>query len=328
MASTRISDVVVPELWTPNFILASPELTAFFNSGIVTRDPVLDSLAKGEGETFHVRHMNDLVNEEENIGNDDPSDTATPKKTSGSEQIAVKLMRNQGWSSMDMVAALMSPDPVEVIRARVASYWARRFQAGTISILNGVLADNEANDGGDMIFDAIADGDGTISGENILNAKATMGDAAGQLNAIAMHSVLYTKLQKQQLITYLRDGDANVSFPTYLGYRVVVDDGLPVTSDGEGGFEYISVLYASGALRMGFGAPKTPTEIERNAAAGNGEGEEILWNRQHFVLHPYGFSYQTSAGRNPANSVLSTAAAWDRVYDRKQVPIAFLRTAG
>ena len=37
--ATRLSDVVIPELWTPNFLLESKELTNFFNSGIVMNDP-------------------------------------------------------------------------------------------------------------------------------------------------------------------------------------------------------------------------------------------------------------------------------------------------
>lgn len=325
MTTTRLSDVVVPELWTPNFILESPELVRFFNSGIVERDPVIDTLASGEGQIFNVRHMNDLANDEENISSDNPSATSTPKKVTGAAQVAIKLMRNQSWSSMDLVAALQNPDPVNVIRDRIAAYWARRWQAATVAIINGVIADNEANDSGDMVFDATGLTSTGINGEYILEAKQTAGDAAGDLSVIAMHSQLYTNLQKQNLIVYLRDGDANVQFPTYLGYRVVVDDGLPteITSNG---VEYVSALYAPGALRLGMGSPKVPTEIERKPDSGNGEGEEILYNRQHFVLHPRGFSYQTGEGTNPANSVLESAAAWDRVFERKQVGMAFLRT--
>lgn len=329
MATTKLSDLIVPELWTPNFLLEDPALIAFFNSGIVAQDNVLASLASGEGSTFHIRHMNDLGNDTENSSSDDDAQKSTPKKVTGGEQIAVKLMRNQSWSSMDLAAALHSPDPVATIRSRIASYWARRFQAAAIAVLNGVLADNTANDSGDMLYDHSASGasDKTIAGDAIINATATMGDRLNDLDSIAMHSVQYANLQKRQLIQYLRDGEANINFPTYLGRRVIVDDGLPVTGAGtqEDPFKYLAVLSQSGTLRMGFGTPKNPMEVERVPDAGNGEGQEIIYSRQHFILHPAGFKYKADTF-NPSNTVLATGATWDRVFARKQVPVAFLRT--
>lgn len=326
---TRLQDIIVPELWTPSFMLESAELTAFFNSGIVARDTELDRLADGEGHTFHLRHLNDLVNDDENISSDDPAAKATASKITGGEQIAVKLMRNKLWSSMDLAAALHSPDPVAAIRGRVAEYWAKRYQAATVAILRGILADNEANKGGDMVYDHTASGatDKTISGDAIINAAVTMGDAMGRLSVIAMHSMQYANLQKRNLIQYLRDGDANIDFPTYLGRRVVVDDGMPVTGAGSQSdpFKYLAVMFAPGAIRMGFGSPKTPVAVERDEKAGNGEGEETLATRTHFILHPTGFKYRASVF-NPSNAKLAEAASWSRVFDRKQAQIAFVRT--
>lgn len=329
MATTKISDLIVPELWTPNFLLEDPALIAFFNSGVVAQDAVLGNFASGEGQTFHIRHLKDLANDAENSSSDDDTQKSTPKKITGGEQIAVKIMRNQSWSSMDLAAALHNPDPVAAIRSRIASYWARRFQACAISVLKGVLADNVANDSGDMLYDHAASSatDKTIAGDAIINATVTMGDRLNDLDCIAMHSIQYATLQKKQLIVYLRDGDANINFPAYLGRRVVVDDGLPVTGAGTelDPFKYLAVLFKSGTLRMGFGTPKTPMEVQRVPDAGNGEGQEIIYSRQHFILHPAGFKYKASAG-NPTNTVLETATTWDRVFARKQVPVAFLRT--
>jgi hypothetical protein len=321
MATTQISDVIVPEQWTPAFLLASPELTAFFQSGIVQHDDVVAALASGEGSTFHIRHINDLVNVEENITTDDNAKKSTPQKITEGQQNAVKLSRNQSWSSMDLVAALSSPDPVGVIRSRVASYWGHRFQACAISIANGILASNVANNGGDMLYDGSA---AAISGEAILNAKATMGDAASALTSIAMHSVQYTALQKQNLIVYLRDGNADVHFPTYLGYRVVVDDGMPVDTSGEAGPVYTSMLFSNGVFRLGMGQAKVPAEVWRDPASGNGGGEEVFFSRQQFILHPGGFNY--GGASNPANAALGVATPWTRVFQRKQVPLAFLKT--
>lgn len=330
MATTRLSDVIIPQLWTPNFLLEDPALVAFFNSGIVTMDSEITRLASGEGATFHLRHLNDLANDVENQSSDDPAQKSTPKKITGGEQIAVKIMRNQSWSSMNLVAALQNPDPVAAIRSRIAAYWARRFQACAIAELNGVLADNVAANSGDMLYDHAASTavDKTIAGDAIINATVTMGDRLNELNAIAMHSMQYATLQKRQLIVYLREGDANIQFPTYLGRRVIVDDGLPVTGTGTGPdpFKYLAILFQSGAVRMGFGTPKKPMEVSETPDAGNGEGEETIFSRQHFIMHPTGFKCTPVANSNPDNAELAKATTWERVFARKQVKIAYLRT--
>ncbi|GGA05637.1 major capsid protein [Dyella caseinilytica] len=321
MTTTRIADVIVPEQWTPAFLLASPELIALFQSGIVSHDDVIAAFANGEGSTFHIRHINDLLNVEENSSSDDPTELSTPQNVTEGEQLAVKLSRNQSWSSMDLVAALSSPDPVSVIRSRVASYWAHRFQKATIAIGGGILASNIANNGADMLFDGSA---APISGEAILNAKATMGDAAGALTSIAMHSVQYTALQKQNLIVYLRDGNADVHFPTYLGYRVVQDDGMPVDTSGAAPV-YTSMLFGNGVFRLGMGQPKVPVEVHRYPDRGNGGGEEVFHSRQQFILHPAGFSYVAKTA-NPKNATFTSGATWERIFQRKQLPLAFLKT--
>ena len=320
MAVTRISDVVVPELWTPNFLLEDPALVAFFNSGLVQRDAQIDAFAKGEGSVYHIRHLNDLENVAENISNDDPADKSTPNKITSGEQRAVKLMRNNSWSSMDLVAALVDPDPVAAIRSRIANYWARRFQANVISEAKGILADNVANNGGDMLTTVA----GTIDGGAFIDATAQMGDASGVLNGIVMHSKQYADLQKAQLIEYMRDADANINFPTYLGKRVVVDDGMPVEGAGTDRV-FTAILFAAGAFRMGVGSLKTPTEVQRIPDAGNGEGQEVLYSRQHWIMHPRGFSVDAALS-NPTNAQLELANSWDRVFGRKQVPFAFLKT--
>ena len=322
MSTTRLADLIIPELWTPNFMLEDPILVSFFNSGMVVNDPVLSALAQGEGETFNVRHLNDLANVEENSSSDDPDDKSTPQKVTSGGLIARKVMRNQSWSSMDLAAALHDPDPVKLIRSRIAAYWVKRYQAYMTSVLVGIKADNVANDDGDMVHDA----QNVISGDAILEAKATMGDSADELATIAMHSIPYLTLQKQNLITTLRDSDANVEYEKYLNYRVIVNDNLPVTNVG-GTNVFTSVLFANGVFSWGTGSPKVPTELKRDADAGGGEGQETIFNRQHWIGQPKGFSCTTTAF-NPNNTELAKAESWTRSYDRKQAPIVFLDTTG
>ncbi|HEL8745379.1 TPA: coat protein, partial [Listeria monocytogenes] len=71
-----------------------------------------------------------------------------------------------------------------------------------------------------------------ISGNLVLDAKQLLGDSSDRLSLMVMHSAVYTALQKQNLIAFIPNARGEVNIPTYLGYRVVVDDGVPSTGTG------------------------------------------------------------------------------------------------
>lgn len=159
-----------------------------------------------------------------------------------------------------------------------------------------------------------------ISGNAILDTKQLLGDAADQFTAIAMHSAVYTTLQKQNLIAFIPNARGEVDFPTYLGYRVIVDDGCPV-SDGV----YSTYLFGAGSFGRGDGVPVdlTPVETDRDSLA----SDDILINRRAFVLHPFGvkFTNTTVTGATPTNAELATATNWAKVYEDKAIGLALLK---
>lgn len=199
----------------------------------------------------------------------------------------------------------------------------------------GVLADNIANDSSDMLKSvatdnvaAVADAE-KISAEVILDAAQTLGDHKDQLAVLAIHSVIYTTLQKQNLIDYIPNARGEGTFPTYLGYRLVVDDSLPAVA-GTNRITYTSILFASGALDGATGSPAMPSELERVANAGNGGGQDIIHTRQTKIIQPFGFSFLSAsvAGQSATIAELATATNWNRVRARKNIGIAFLQTNG
>lgn len=62
-----------------------------------------------------------------------------------------------------------------------------------------------------------------------------------------------------------------------------------------------------------------PTETDRDSLA----GEDILINRQHFLLHPRGvkFTDTSVAKKSPSNAELADQANWSRVYENKNIRI-------
>src|SRR5699024_3674039 len=99
-----------------------------------------------------------------------------------------------------------------------------------------------------------------------------------------------------------------------MGKRVIVDDGMPVNGD-----VFTSYIFGAGAFGLGNGGAPVPTETDRDSLA----GEDILINRQHFILHPRGVKFTDSSvtGKSPTNAELENQANWNRVYENKNIRI-------
>ncbi len=336
---TRIADVVVPEFFTPYVQQLTQEKSRLIRSGAIVVDAVLSNALAGGGLTFNEPSFKDLDNDAENISTDDPTTLSTPNKIGTATEIQVRLSRNNSWSSMDLTGDLAGADPMTAIGNRVSDYWTRRMQAAFVATLNGVFADNAAAPSGsehvqnDMTNDvsgaSFVDGVTNFTAEAFIDTTVTMGDSMGDLTMVMMHSIVYARALKNNLIDFVQDsvnGQA-VSIATFLGREVIVDDGVPRTSG-----VFNTWLFGAGAIRMGAGSPKVPTEIDRAPAAGTGSGQDILYNRTEWIIHPVGHAYVgTAAAGGPSNAAtsnnLAAAGSWARVYpERKQIKIARLIT--
>jgi hypothetical protein len=331
---TRLADVIVPAVFNPYVIKETMMQSALFRSGIIASDPQIDALAKGPSNYFNMPFWNDLTGRS-NIGSDDPAVKSTAKKIGAGKDMAVKHFRNDSWTAMDLAGLMAGSDPMGAIANLVGGYWARDMQTTLIKTLDGVIADNVAGNAGDMVLNVATDAVGVptaaekIGPNVVLAAKQTMGDAAKNLTAIVMHSAVYTELQKQNVIIYNAAASADVGFGTYLGYTIVIDDGCPAVM-GTNRITYTSYLFGSGAIGYGEGNPKVPTAVTRNEDAGNGEGQETLYQRKHFILHPRGIAWTNSsmAGVSPTDAELGNVANWNRVYERKAVKFVAIKTNG
>jgi hypothetical protein len=342
MALVQITDIFDAQVFQDLPAVNSPERTAFFESGVVVRSGLLDSLASGPGKTAELPFWKDLtLTDDPNISTDNPASSATPKNVAQAEQKSRKAMLNQGWSTADLASELATTDPMTHIRSRVDNYWTYQFQRRLIASCRGVLADNVANDSGDMRYNAsgATNGDITANTEftraNFTAAAFTMGDRVDGLSAIAVHSMVYKRMVDNDDIDFIPDSQGRMTIPTFLGKRVIVDDGLPVVAAGGAGAGdtapfYTSVLFGPGAFGWGDGVPMNPVEIERDAAQGDGGGVETLWTRKSWLLHPFGFAVKNApAGNSYTLAELALATSWDRVVaDRKSAPLAFLVTNG
>lgn len=338
--TTRVSDIVVPAIFTGYSQQQTETKSRIIQSGAIVRDPAIDALLAGGGLTFNVPSFKDLDDDVANVSSDDPATLSTANKIGTSTEIAVRLNRNNSWASAALAAALAGADPLGAIGDRVSQYWRRQLQALFIATATGIFADNDAapagteHVAGDLTFDAsnsgtFVDGVTNFSAENFIDAAVTMGDSQEDLGIVVMHSVVYARARKNNLIDYIPDATnpGAQSIPTFLGRTVIVDDSMPAAAG-----VYHTWLFGGGAFRLGVGTPDMATEVARVAAGGNGAGVETLHNRVEWCLHPVGHKYAgTPANGGPSNASssnnLANAGSWMRVFpQRKQIKIARLIT--
>lgn len=335
MATTQLADVLAAgqTRFARTMLDQSTKSSAFFNSGAVAPAADLEDFAMGPGSTFE-RPMLDDIPDTESTQGDDTETALTPEQLTGKGETVRKHNRVKAVKAADLAATLGDTDPMGIIVQRMAPYWGREYDSFCISSIIGVFEDNLANDSGDMIFDAYADivtplAANGPSGSNIIEAEGTIGDAnLGAITLIVVHSDTYTQMRKDNLIADIPDARGEVLFPFYQNKRVIIDDNMPVIA-GTNTPAYTTALVGNGFFGWAPGMPKVPAEIEREALQGSGFGQETLVSRSVFVLHPNGFDSTDPGGlvngQSPTNTQIEAATYWDRIVNRKNIPIAFLR---
>ncbi|UZN53020.1 coat protein [Bacillus paralicheniformis] len=148
MAVTRVQDVIIPEVFNRYTMNNTVEKTAIYRSGIL--QPVPGIVVPNGGDTVNMPFWNDLEGDPEAIQSDF---ALTPEKITSGKDVARVFEYGKAWSSEDLAAELAGSDPMRAIAQRVNNYWERQYQKMIFRMLDGVFADNVANDGADLVLD-------------------------------------------------------------------------------------------------------------------------------------------------------------------------------
>lgn len=313
--ATTLQDIINPTALFENYVVnRTSELSAIFQSGIITRDSKFDQLASEAAQVHNMPFFTDLNGDSEDIVE---GTSLTEAKIGSKMDTSTTIRRAKMWGATDLSAQLAGTDPMSAIGDLVAGFWARDHQKELLNILDGVFA---ATSMADHVLD-ISSKTGkaaAFSGEAFIDAMQLMGDARNSLTAVVMHSATKSYLDKLNLIQTIRQSDA-VSFDTYMGRRVIVDDSCPAAAGN-----YTTYLFGEGAIAYGVGSPVglVPVEVDRDKRKGS--GVNYLISRKAFVMHPRGVAWKNKT-RAHAESVsrteLKDAGNWERVYEPKQIRI-------
>ena len=313
--ATTLQDIINPTALFENYVVnRTSELSAIFQSGIITRDSKFDQLASEAAQVHNMPFFTDLNGDSEDIVE---GTSLTEAKIGSKMDTSTTIRRAKMWGATDLSAQLAGTDPMSAIGDLVAGFWARDHQKELLNILDGVFAATSMTD---HVLD-ISGKTGkaaAFSGEAFIDAMQLMGDARNSLTAVVMHSATKSYLDKLNLIQTIRQSDA-VSFDTYMGRRVIVDDSCPAAAGN-----YTTYLFGEGAIAYGVGSPVglVPVEVDRDKRKGS--GVHYLISRKAFIMHPRGVAWKNKT-RAHAESVsraeLKDAGNWERVYEPKQIRI-------
>lgn len=320
---TKILDTITPQQYNAYMQQYTAAKSAFVQSGIAVSDERVSKNITSGGLLVNMPFWNDLTGDSEVLGNGDKA-LETGKITAGAD-ISCVLYRGRGWAANELTGIVAGSDPVRAILNRIGAYWLREDQKALIATLNGIFATGTGGEKGALEETHVSDQSKASTGIDaamVLDAKQLLGDSADQVTAIAMHSAVYTKLQKDNLIQYIQPTTATINIPTYLGYRVIIDDGIAPTGD-----VYTSYLFRTGSIGLNTGNPSglTTFETSREAAKGN----DMIYTRRALVMHPYGVKWtgaEVAEGNiTPSNADLAKFKNWQRVYEPKNIGIIALK---
>lgn len=336
MAFTDIASVMVPNLFEKSVVEAVTAKSALLSSGAIITSNEMVKLASQDGSsgtlpTFPLQPYSDP-----DLAKDDNTQ-ATVTGIAMKPQIYQKDYISKTWGEAELAATLSGEDILGHVRDNVAvPYFVETYNRYFLAKAGGIIKDNIANDGGDMVKNFATDATGAIGAgevasiDSVTEALASMGDNFGKLQMIAMHSrVFFNLLKKEPTNTY--PASATQPFATYLGLPVLIDDSLPADV-GTNRTTYTTYLLGRGFMAFGE-APlgERSVFVHDDGKSGNGWGLSTLTLRKQFIMSAPGFSSSATVAAktgSPTMAAYNTATAWDRVVQRKNALIVALTTNG
>jgi hypothetical protein len=325
VAKTVSTDIIIPEIYSRYLTEEQIYTTGFYRSGLVRRDSLIDGAIAGGGQTFNVPFFKRLTAGATAI--QDGTDITAAKQTAA-KQTGIRIVEGRNDSYEELAGHLAGEDLQANIQNQLGHVWELEQQAALSSIIQGVVADNVANDSGDMVEDITTTG--TVADANLIDSDAVIdgyykrGDKS-TADIIIMHTVPYSRLVKLNLIDFAPTNVQDIGFGTFLNMTVVVSDEVPAPTVTNK--QYWTIIASAGAFGYGESSSNiTNFELDRDASAGLTE----VVTRRAYNLHPMGHSWTNSsiAGQTPTRAELATAANWDRVYDLKNTGFTVLKTNG
>ena len=269
--------------------------------------------------------------------NNDGNTDNVPVEIAGNKQTCMLIQRMKAFKAKDFTKELTGADPMTQIKNRIQGYYTQVWENELMNTANAVL-------GVAGLADHVTDlsiTTGTVADANMINAttlidaeQAALGDMAGGLGLLVMHSKIYAAYKKMNLVEfdkYTVGGviKQNVNLPTIGGKHVLVTDYYTVDTTVPGFPVYKTYLFGEGAFlscdKNNYENQYT-TEYDPETAA----GIDMFYTKQGKVLHPNGLSLAVDsiAAESPTFAELGNTANYSLKFNHKNVKMGLIKSNG
>lgn len=308
-------------------------------SGVVQNDPsIMDAIgSSGNVATIPIYTPLNIYDTNMLPLNNDGNTNNTPVEISGKKQTCMLTQRMKAFKAKDFTKELTGAKPLDLIKGKISSYYTQVWERELMNILDAVL-------GVSALSSHVTDlsvTSGTVAAANkvtettVIDAEqAALGDMAGGLGLMIMHSKIYAAYQKLGLVEYDKYvvGKAiqqEITLPKINGKIPFVTDYYTVDTAVTSYPVYKTYLLGEGAF---LSADKNnyekqyTTDYDPETAAGT----DMFYTKQGKVLHPNGLSLNVDniTGESPTFAELGTATNWSLKFNPKNVKIGMIKSNG
>jgi len=308
-------------------------------SGVIREDPSIMDKIGGNGNVATLPFYLPINIEDEGMAalNNDGNTNNTPAEIAGSKQTCMLIQRMKAFKANDFTQELTGAKPLDHVKNSLQNYYTQVWENELMNIVGAVLSlDAMAEHVTDLSVTTgtIADANKVDETTAIDAEEAALGDMAGDLGLMVMHSKIYANYQKRQLVEYNKYtvGGAvkqEIVLPTINGKVVHVTNRYTVDASVSGFPVYKTYLLSAGSI---LGATKNnykeayyvDYDPETNA------GIEMLYTKQGRVLHPNGFSLAVDniAKESPTLAELGAKANWALKFNHKNIKMGLIKSNG
>lgn len=308
-------------------------------SGIVQNDSTIMDLigTKGNVATIPIyKPLNIFESGMAALNNDGETDNA-PVEISGDKQTCMLIQRMKAFKAKDFTKELTGADPLSLIKQKIAGYYTQVWENELMNIANAVL-------GVKALEEHVTDlsvTSGTVGEANLMTEttmidaeQKALGDMAGGLGLIILHSKIFAQYKKLGLVEYGKYTIGNVlrqdiELPTINGKIPLVTDHYTVDSSVAGFPVYKTYLFGEGAF-LSADKKNYDKQYTTNYDPETSAGVEKFYTKQGRVLHPNGLSLAVDniAKESPTFAELGTVDNWALKFNHKNVKMGLIKTNG
>ena len=258
--------------------------TPIILSGIVQQDQSIMDLIGEKGNVATIPIYKPLDANESGMEplNNDGLTNNTPVEISGDKQTCMLIQRMKAFKAKDFTKELTGADPMTLIRNKIAGYYNQVWEAEMMNIAKAVLSVATLSG---HVLDLAKDSKSIDAGTVYDAEQAALGDMAGGLGLLVMHSMIFKEYKKMEMVDYDKyvvEGviKKEITLPTIAGKHVLVTDNFT-----KSGSTYETYLFGEGAF-LSCDKDNYENQYTTNYDPETAAGIEKFYTKQVRVLHP------------------------------------------